>query len=44
MILSKDHDIMEKAHTLRFVLDGLKLRKLHALSMNIATVGALGMC
>ena len=28
----KDRDIMEKAHTQRFVLDGLKLRKLHALS------------
>ncbi len=31
-ILNKDHDIMEKAFIRRFVLDGLKLRKLHALS------------
>jgi len=31
-ILNKDHDIMEKAFIKRFVLDFLKLRKLHVLS------------
>ena len=31
-ILSKNHDIMEKAFIKRFVLDFLKLRKLHVLS------------